>query len=334
MKRRSASAVALGLLASCLTWAPACSQTSQRSRRGKTTARKAPRACSRSPAQCPLSESKLRAHDSQCLARAAPSCRELARHFRLPGAQRNPGRAALLLRLSCAFGDRRSCFELRTAGSGDPSSADGAFALKALCGAALWAAPGGPKELRSLVLDCVGGHGVKCTRAARQLSEGKGVAASQAAARRLLRIACAQGHQPACRALSQGHNDPLGAQFERQKLERECRAHGRQSCFELANHYSTGAGGLPRRPQKAHALHRKACGDGLGAACYKLAVAYGFGDKHVRVDLKKYITLLIKACRAGSADACRELYTPTPELRKACREQGIAPSCALLKTRR
>jgi TPR repeat protein len=280
-----------------------------------------------------LSAKQLREHRRKCGVRVARSCGVLARHYGGSGTQRTLIRAVALYRLACALGSDQACFESRAHQSSSASSAEVAFAHRTLVGDAL---RGGARlaEIRKLVLHCVGGDGASCAKAARLFRSGTGVRASEPRARQLSRLACVQDHRGACKELTEEHSDALGEKVGRQRLARACKKGGLRDCYRLAGRLASGADGLPKRPKRAHALLVKACEGGIDGACYDLAIAYGYGNKAVKVDTKKYVKFLIRACKLRSTDACRELHTPNAQLRKACREQGIAAACVLLKTRR
>lgn len=329
-RMKLASKIRVGLVVSVYAGAVACCSASKPPRRA---GRGAAHGCSPKDARHCLSAKQLREHRRKCGVRVAQSCGVLARHYGGSGAQRTLIRAVALFRLACALGSDQACFVCRTQLSSSVSSAEVTFARQTLIGDVLGGAAR-RAEVLELVLNCIGGYPASCAKAARLFGSGTGVRASKPLARQLMRLACVQEHRGACKKLTEEHGDALGKKVERRRLARTCQKGGHRDCYQLAGRLTSGAKGRPKPLKRASALLRKACDGDVSAACYDLATVYGYGNKAHEVDTKKYVKYLIRACKLRSSDACRELHTPNAQLQKACREQGVAAACALLKTRR
>lgn len=280
-----------------------------------------------------LDAAKRRAQRRRCASGVAASCEALARHFDGRAGRKNEVRAVALLRLACGLGSDPACIvsvRRRTEGA---STAEAVFARRVLMGTAQLGA-GARAAVGKLVLLCIGGDGQGCAVASAAFGAGKGVLKSAKRAHRFARLACAHGHVASCKTLASEHDDPFAEKLGRMGFAAACAKGAFRVCHHLGKRLAEGTGGLPKRLKRAHALQLKACKGGINDACYAVAIAFGYGNKAVEINTKQYLKYLILACKMHSSSACRELRTPNDQLRKACREQGLVASCALLKTRR
>lgn len=235
----------------------------------------------------------LGAYERACELGSARGCNDLGvKYLEGDGVPKDEGRAAALLRKSCAGRLPMGCFNfgwLQQQGIGVPQDASSAekhytFACDQEIGAACNALaliltderepPDNERALPLFEKACGASVPAACMSAGAMYQNGDGVSADPTTAARLYRLSC-EG------------DIAIG-------------------CVALGNLTLEGEAGLVKSPTRALDLYRRGCDLDPALGCYAYGMALT-GSSGIRPDLERAEKTLDRACRAGHADACAEL---------------------------
>ncbi|RMG19755.1 MAG: sel1 repeat family protein [Deltaproteobacteria bacterium] len=124
-----------------------------------------------------------------------------------------------------------------------------------------------PKRARALYAEaCEAGLLAACSNLGRLLLYGRGGPADPLRAGELFRRACEAGLPAACTNLGVTQARLGNEEAAARAYEVACRARHARACHYLAQRYERGRG-VPKDPERAHALYLRACWLGHGPAC-------------------------------------------------------------------
>jgi len=143
-----------------------------------------------------------------------------------------------------------------------------------------------------------------CNNLGQLYATGRGVAKNLVQAQQLYQQACDGGSPHGCYALSSLHQADASKSFE--LANRACSLGHMQACDRVGVAYANGQG-VDMDKLKAMKLWDQACTGGVNHACAAMGINLVLGIHGVTKDVARGESLLMLACNANHAAACKDL---------------------------